>query len=261
MASLLPGRAVRTASCSACRTIASPRPAQLAFPLFRRNYSAPTEQSEPEVDYTNKPRWSYTPPRTKAPFSLHFNSKRAEYPVNNDPNKLDQFYIRFLGEGGDKVLSDEVKWLAVTHKSFDQGRRGFNDRLAFLGKRIVQLQTSLALAQSPPNTFGSATVDPIEREPFAHPALEGIDNLSANTKRYLTDKARLAEVAQQYELLKVLRWWPRKPENLEWSGLELVLAHTMYALVGAISLEKGGQVANQVARERILAPLGIKVAA
>lgn len=38
-----------------------------------------------------------------------------------------------LGEDGDKMLSEEVKWLAVTHKSFDQGRRGFNDRLAFIG--------------------------------------------------------------------------------------------------------------------------------
>lgn len=38
-----------------------------------------------------------------------------------------------LGEDGDKMLSEEVKWLAVTHKSFDQGRRGFNDRLAFVG--------------------------------------------------------------------------------------------------------------------------------
>lgn len=46
---------------------------------------------------------------------------------------LDQFYIRMLGTGGDKVLSEEVKWLAITHKSFDQGRRGFNDRLTLLG--------------------------------------------------------------------------------------------------------------------------------
>jgi large subunit ribosomal protein L15 len=131
MASLLPVRALRTASCSACRSLISSGPAQLALPLSRRNYSTPAEQ-EP-VDYTNKPRWSYTPPRAKAPFSLHFDSKRPDFPVNSDPQVLDQFYIRFLGEGGDKVLSDEVKWLAVTHKSFDQGRRGFNDRLAFLG--------------------------------------------------------------------------------------------------------------------------------
>lgn len=53
--------------------------------------------------------------------------------MNEDPAVLDQFFIRFLGNGGEKLLSDEVKWLAVTHKSFDQGRRGFNDRLAFLG--------------------------------------------------------------------------------------------------------------------------------
>ena len=31
------------------------------------------------------------------------------------------------------MLTDEVKWLAVTHKSFDHGRRGYNDRLAFFG--------------------------------------------------------------------------------------------------------------------------------
>jgi large subunit ribosomal protein L15 len=33
------------------------------------------------------------------------------------------------------VLDEEAKWLAVTHKSFDHGRRGFNDRLAYLGMR------------------------------------------------------------------------------------------------------------------------------
>jgi large subunit ribosomal protein L15 len=42
-------------------------------------------------------------------------------------------YVRLLGEGGDKLLSEEVKWLAVTHQSYDQGRRGFNDRLSYLG--------------------------------------------------------------------------------------------------------------------------------
>ena len=53
--------------------------------------------------------------------------------MNEDPRKLDDMYIKMLGPNGDKVLTDEVKWLAVTHKSFAHGRRGFNDRLAFLG--------------------------------------------------------------------------------------------------------------------------------
>jgi large subunit ribosomal protein L15 len=36
-----------------------------------------------------------------------------------------------------------------------------------------------------------------------------------------------------------------------------VVSQALYAIVGAISLEKGGEVANTVVREKILAPLGI----
>lgn len=49
-----------------------------------------------------------------------------------------------------------------------------------------------------------------------------------------------------------------QPDNLAGSGLDLILAHTMYAVIGAISLEKGGHIANKVAQERILEPLGLK---
>jgi hypothetical protein len=35
---------------------------------------------------------------------------------------------------GAALLRDETKWLAVTHKTFDQGKRGFNERLAFYGE-------------------------------------------------------------------------------------------------------------------------------
>ena len=69
--------------------------------------------------------------------------------VNSDPQKLDQMYIRFLGKDGDKMLNEEAKWLAVTHKSFDHGRRGFNDRLSFLG------MLSFSRKQRPLNLNGS----------------------------------------------------------------------------------------------------------
>lgn len=48
-----------------------------------------------------------------------------------------------------------------------------------------------------------------------------------------------------------------QPKNLEASGIEVVLTTTMYAVVGAIALQKGGDVAAQVTRDRILKPLGI----
>jgi large subunit ribosomal protein L15 len=68
-----------------------------------------------------------------APYRVRPKPSGPEFKVNDDPRRLDEAYSRMLGPGGDKVLSEDVKWLAVTHKSFDHGRRGFNDKLAYLG--------------------------------------------------------------------------------------------------------------------------------
>ncbi|KAJ5637168.1 hypothetical protein N7490_007047 [Penicillium lividum] len=252
MASNLSTRAVRSA-CIASK--AAPRPLTTLIP--RRSLNTTPEATPESANLADQPRWSYTPPKAKAPFSMRMHSKRPAFHNNSDPEILDQFYIRMLGNGGEKLLSDEVKWLAVTHKSFDQGRRGFNDRLAFLGKRIVQLQTSLALAQGA-NTGKASAADQFGRVPFTHPALEGLSSLSPSTKSFLTDRTKMAELARKYAMQKVIRWEPRKPENLVASGIDLVLAHSMYAVIGAISLEKGGHIANKLAQERILEPLGIK---
>ena len=73
----------------------------------------------------------------KAPFRTRLKPVDNDYIVNEDPELLDQAYRRMLGSRGDKMLSEDVKWLAVTHKSFDQGRRGFNDRLAYFGIRTI----------------------------------------------------------------------------------------------------------------------------
>lgn len=68
-----------------------------------------------------------------APFRSKPPAENNEFQVNESPQRLDAVYERVLGKGGDQMLTEEVKWLAVTHKSFDHGRRGYNDRLAFLG--------------------------------------------------------------------------------------------------------------------------------
>jgi large subunit ribosomal protein L15 len=119
--------------------------AGLAFPTstmrtFSLNTEPAVEQAkEPasqEANEQNLPRWAYTPKAMKAPFSPHVTKdpSRSIWKVNTDPDKLDQMYEKLLGRDGANMLPDEIKWLAVTHKSFDQGRRGFNDRLAYLGE-------------------------------------------------------------------------------------------------------------------------------
>jgi large subunit ribosomal protein L15 len=134
---------------------------------------------------------------------------------------LDRFYIALLGPNGDKVLSEEIKWLAVTHKSFDQGRRGFNDRLAFLGKRIVSLQASLALVQDAGKFATKVPEDACRRKPFTHPALSGLHNVSSNTRNYILNKYNIAKIAEKYDLQKVLRWSPKVVSSLKFPLAEL----------------------------------------
>lgn len=99
---------------------------------FSTNSSSLTP--EMEVEGKPRPRWSYTPPAMTAPVRSNPKPRPVRLSdCNADPKRLDAFYRRMLGTGGDRMLSEETKWLAVTHKSFDHGRRGFNERLAFLG--------------------------------------------------------------------------------------------------------------------------------
>ncbi|KAI9775427.1 MAG: hypothetical protein M1839_001122 [Geoglossum umbratile] len=185
------------------------------------------------------------------------------FAVNSKPAPLNKMYNLFLGPGGNKWLNEDVKWLAVTHKSFDHGRRGFNDRMAYLGKRIVHLHTTLAIINSPtsgiPETPTVTSQDAAERTPFTHPALAGLENLSIMKVDEILDKSRLAQLGNRYGLASVIRWKPKKADNLMGSGIESVVVEALYAIVGAVALSKGGTVAATVVREKILQPLGLVV--
>lgn len=69
-------------------------------------------------------------------------------------------------------------------------------------------------------------------------------------------KSRLAQIAERYGLDKVTRWKPKRADNLQGSGIESVLMTSLYAIVGAVALERGGEVANKLVQDKILAPLG-----
>ena len=192
--------------------------------------TASAYQNDPEARLADRPRWQQTPSRMTAPVRMRQYKPNNDYRVNDDPRQLDRVYVQFLGQDGDRMLTDEVKWLAVTHKSFDQGRRGYNDRLAFFGrhsgelssdepnltlgdtgKRIVDLQSSLAILSSHAAT-GSPALPPdnFEREPFQHPALESIPRLTEEVRKDVTSRKRMSDIAQRYGLSSVLRWKPRK---------------------------------------------------
>ncbi|KAI4237543.1 MAG: hypothetical protein LQ349_001761 [Xanthoria aureola] len=243
-------------------------PTSLKSPLQAHGQPLPnpfSTSSSPQQDdlttcVSEEPRWKATPPRMKTGGASNraYRPEHAEFQVNEDPQKLDKAYIRILGKDGDRLLTDEVKWLAVTHKSFDHGRRGFNERLAYLGRRIVELQASLHMLAASTTTPEPTQPDELGRHPFKHPALEGLAGLTRTRKAAVLDIKRTAQLADKYGLVSVMRWKPKLPRNFEASGIDIVLTQALYSIVGAISLQNGGEVANRIARERILAPLGLR---
>lgn len=124
------------------------------------------------------------------------------------------------------------------------------------GKRITELQTSLALLDAPQPSI-PAKQDPFHRSIEEDQPLSGIENVTSRLVARSIDKARLAELAERYGLDKVIRWKPRQVHRLKSSGMETVLAHTIYAIIGAVALRKGGKVAADIVRLRVLRPLGV----
>lgn len=122
-----------------CRC-ASLLPTRISAPTSTRTLSTSSTLRDESQQYSNRgrelregPRWASTPPRMMAPVRSKPPVPNNDFVINSDPELLDKVYNRVLGRGGDIILTEEVKWLAVTHKSFDHGRRGYNDRLAYLG--------------------------------------------------------------------------------------------------------------------------------
>lgn len=125
--------------------IATARPPYRASHDLARHPTALRERDDPLNEPVSdqdleraRPRWSYTPPALKRRHDFSLNPikdpRRAIWHVNEDPEKLEDFYERFLGRNGGRMLPEELRWLAVTHKSFDYGRRGFNTKLAYFGR-------------------------------------------------------------------------------------------------------------------------------
>lgn len=152
--------------------------------------------------------------------------------------------------------------------------------LTSTGKRVIDLQTSLALLNAPnPEIQANQPPKPDEfdRIPFEHPSLNGLDKLTESAKAKELDKSRLAKLGESYGLAHVIRWKPKnvsipiliasntlgdmlmisQTKNLAGSGIDVVLAHTVYAIIGAVTLQNGGEVGNRIVKESVLNPLGL----
>ncbi|KAL1902437.1 hypothetical protein Sste5346_001418 [Sporothrix stenoceras] len=232
------------------------------FSTTRTNSDSSSQDPLPQQQYSeDAPRWAQTPPRMKAPFSIQQpkDPRRSVWVVNEDPARLDRMYERLLGSQLTRNMPEELKWLAVTHKSFDNGRRGFNTRLAFFGRMILAAETTRTIMSRPPTSpdgnperVAEALADPYGREPFSHPALDNVDKLTTAQPHHYASPEKLTMLARDIKLPSVVRWKPRMPDNLEGSGITAVMTSTMFAIIGAVALQYGSATANRLVQDRII---------
>lgn len=106
------------------------------------------------------------------------------------------------------MLPEELKWLAVTHKSFDQGRRGFNHKLAMLGRSAMVLETAKRTISKSPLP-GSTVEDKHGRTPVDDAKLRTLDNLSVERVSDVFGDVQVNSLCRDVGLLDVIRWKPR----------------------------------------------------
>ena len=73
----------------------------------------------------------------------------------------------------------------------------------------MELQTSLSLLHGSSATPFPETQNQYGREPFRHPALDGLVGVSVESKSKVLTIARMSQLAEKYGLDNVVRWKPR----------------------------------------------------
>ncbi|KAJ2191499.1 Arf GTPase arl1, partial [Coemansia sp. RSA 530] len=126
----------------------------------------------------------------------------------------------------DPKLMEQV----CTHRSFEQGRLASNDRMQWVGKRVLNLYVGEFLAAKFPNL----TVEMLQDMQHANFGL-----------------ASLAEVAKHFGMLPAMRWESVVKEAPH-VGQTKVLGKSVQALVGAIYQDQGAAAAKKFVAQHLL---------
>ncbi|KAI8319464.1 ribonuclease III [Martensiomyces pterosporus] len=129
-------------------------------------------------------------------------------------------------EFSDSKLMEQV----CTHKSYEHGRLPSNERLEWMGKRVLNLYVGEHLHVKYPN-LPTETLQDLQHANFG--------------------LASLAEVAKHFGMKPAMRWLPSSKEAPN-VGLTKVLGKGVQALVGAIYHDQGAVAAKKFIHEHIL---------
>lgn len=199
---------------------------------------------------------------------LKSSSSQSTQSQPADPSEYHTFITSYTGIASSKQLSDAVAQQIFTHKSFKHGKAPYNEKLAFLGRRVLYAQLSSHIMSNSAHESSISTVDdtaassdtsttPSSPSP-AHDASVVHEprqlTLQKLESHYLSPDHIGTSALRIPGLAALLRWTPRDTTQLHASGQVKVAGDAMTALVGALELQCGGDVAAAFVR-RALVPV------
>lgn len=132
-----------------------------------------------------------------------------------------------------------------THKSFNHGKLPYNEKLAFLGRRVLYLRVSEYLMSRPTSTPSS--IDGLDMDAISTRRLEDILSLQ-----------KLGDLAMSLDgLPTLLRWKPKDVRDKQASGQRKVAAESLMALVGAVESQFGASCAKSFVESNIIPGLHV----
>ncbi|KAK6463965.1 ribonuclease-III-like-domain-containing protein [Scheffersomyces coipomensis] len=137
-------------------------------------------------------------------------------------------------------ISDELILQVLTHKSFGNGIKPYNEKLSAMGSKILSLFFTKFVVNKPSNN---------------ELAINGknLDVLGSPMAKELGGRYALGVFAKNHNLNSIM-FWKSSSHTVGFlnSGELKVSAQMMYALIGAVTLSHGKLVAEEFIQEKIL---------
>ncbi|EGW32496.1 uncharacterized protein SPAPADRAFT_61561 [Spathaspora passalidarum NRRL Y-27907] len=163
------------------------------------------------------------------------NSQGLKYELTDDNIKHIKTYL------GDKYsIPDDIVLQVLTHKSFGNGIKPYNEKLAAMGSKLLSFYLAKHVTKS------------ANKDSFAING-RNLDVLGSPISRELGGLFTLGVFAKQQGLNQVMFWTTRNANlGFESSGELRISAQMMYALIGAVNFYHGKEVAELFIQERLI---------
>ncbi|CCE86076.1 Piso0_005725 [Millerozyma farinosa CBS 7064] len=136
-------------------------------------------------------------------------------------------------------ISDDLILQILTHKSFGNGIKPFNEKLSAMGSKILNLFCAKHVIEQPTNNENAISG-------------RNFDCLGSPMSKELSGRMSLGLFAQLNKLNTVMFWKSYNHElSFEASGEMKVSAQMVYALIGAVTFVHGKKTAEEFIREKL----------